>query len=301
MTLIVQLHSTNTQTAPERSFISIFREFNLQDAVENEHSKKTVEKYQNFTDNFEKYLQSTGNGNLSVTEINVPILKYFTLWLTHNLKSCNRTHISKHIYRINKAVDYAVQMGLIPHSPTSGYKVKRAKSKPVVYLENSEFELWVNATWQSELYQKVKDCYTFQMTTGLSYMDLFTYKTATDKTTGNVWIEGFRGKTGRPYFVPLYHKDFATALELHKKYDGKFPRFENHVYNRYIREMSGALGIDKYLKTHTARKTFATLFNQDGYEVPPIAAMLGNTDKICESDYIGLGKKKIITALLKRA
>jgi hypothetical protein len=55
------------------------------------------------------------------------------------------------------------------------------------------------------------------------------------------------------------------------------------------------------LKSHTGRKTFATLKNESGYPVPQIAAMLGNSEKICEQNYIKVSKLKILAELQRRA
>jgi integrase/recombinase XerD len=282
-----------------KTLIETLREFNRQDAVENGHSAETVYKYENFTDNFERYLSVTGQGNLLLTDMSVPVLKYFILWLPENLKSCNRTHISKHIYRINRALDYASTMGLIPFNPCAALKVKRGKNKEVINLDDSEFLTWINAKWKTVIYQHAQDDFTFSCVTGLSYMDLFSYQTHSDKN--GLWIESNRGKTKKPYYVPLWHDEFIIALQIHEKYNGKLPYLENHNYNRLIREMAAQLGIEKYLTTHIGRKTFATHKDEGGWELGPLAAMMGNTEKVLKEHYINISKKKILTEIRRRA
>lgn len=283
-----------------KSAIEILHEFSKQDAVENSHSEGTQYKYLNIVSNFERYLSATGQPYLTIEEFTMPLLKYFVLWLPENLKSCNRTHISKHVSRINKALDYAVSMGYIPFNPCSSYHVKRGRNKPVVNLEDHEFQLWVNAQWKTKVYQRAQDNYTFQMTTGLSYIDLFNYKTSIDINTG-IWIEGTRAKTGKPFAVPLYHKEFEHARLIHEKYNGQLPFIENHFYNRLIREMAAMLGIEKYLTSHIGRKTFINLKDQNGWELGPIGAMTGSTDKVILGHYMNFSKKKIQQEIRRRA
>ncbi len=279
---------------PEKSFVEVFREFNRRDAKENSHAGGTIKKYENFAVNLEKYLASIGWPNLPVSAVKISLLEDFKHWLHENLSRCCKTHSSKHIERCKKVMDYATVIGYVPFNPISSYKSKRDPDKKVINLENKEFKMWVAAKWESKTYQKAQDNYIFQMTAGLSYMDLFTYKTVIDPDTG-IWIESERGKgkLKKTYWVPLYHEEFALALAIHEKYQGKLPFLENHFYNRLLREMAAILGIEKHLTSHTGRKTFATLKDQKGWSLGPISAVMGNTEKICRKHYINPSKKKI--------
>jgi integrase/recombinase XerD len=296
---IIRLRQPN-QIENKNSFIELMRNFDIQDSLENDHSPGTRYKYRNITDNFERYLMSIQQINITPDQLTVPLIKNFVLWLSENLRSCDRTHIAKHVSRIKKAADFIVNDGIIAFNPFGSYHVKRAKNKPVIHLDDSEFSTWTNAVWQSEIYIQCQDIYTFQMVTGISYGDLFPYKVVNDPGTG-LWIEGARNKTKRPFYVPLFHQDFIKALLIHQKYNGNLPFIENHFYNRIIREMAKILGIEKYLTSHVARKTFATLSDQNGKSVPWISAILGNTEKICSTNYIAISKKKIYHELKKGA
>lgn len=285
---------------PEKTFIEVFREFNLQDAIENNHCQKTKYKYDNFVDNFSAFLAHERMDGLLISQMKIRILKGFVLWLPTYLRSCSKTHLAKHVQRINKALDYAVVMEYAELNPCSAYKIKRDKNKAVVSLDDQEFNIWVNASWNTKVYQDAQDDWIFSMVTGLSYMDLFTYKTSFDESTG-IWIEGTRGKGGKPYFIPLYHKDFELARKIHEKHNGKLPFIENHFYNRLIREMAAMLGIDKYLTSHIGRKTFATLKDGGGMSMPIISTMLGNTENVCRTNYVAhINSKKKIAEELRR-
>lgn len=295
--LMVRTSGPSVQVQNEKTFIQVFRSFNERDARHSNHAKKTREKYENFADNFERYLAKNSLQDLPVSALKISILEDFLHWLPLNLKRCGKTHSAKHIERIKKVCDYAVRMEMIPFNPVASFKVKRDEAKEVISLEDEELNKWVAAVWDSPAYNKAKDLYTFQAYTGLSYMDLFTYKTVNNKN--GIWIEDVRGKTGKPYYVPLWHPDFKTALEIHEKHEGKLPYMENHYYNRVIREMAGILGITKYLTSHTGRKTFATIKDQNGWELGPISSMLGNTESIARKHYIRTSKNKIEAQILR--
>lgn len=280
-------------------FIDLMADFDTQDALENSHSKLTAYKYRNITANFRKYLAEHNLLDLEPSQIKIPILQGFVRWLPDNLKSCARTHLSKHVYRVQKALNACVLQGIIEFNPCAAYIIKRGKNKVVVCLDDDEINVWLNAQWQSEIYQDAQDLYTFQIITGLSYADLHNYKTVNDAHTG-LWIEGLRSKTGKPFAVPLFHADFAIALQLHQKHKGKMPYIENHFYNRLIREMARVLGIEKYITTHVGRKTFANRLSWEGYSDQAITGMMGNTDRVLHSHYMNFSKKKINNELLRR-
>lgn len=298
-TKILSLSGTGQSAKPAKKFIDLFNEFNRCNALELGHSQGTRAKYQYITNNLERFLKETDRESLSAAEITIPILKEFAAWLPQNVKSCNRTHISKHIYRTNKALDHAVLIGEIPYNPCAAYRVKREKNKEVIHLESPEFTKWITHQWESPLYTLVQDLYTFSCTTGISYADLFTYTVTEDKN--GLWIESRRQKTRKPFYVPLWHEEFKIPLRIHEKYKGKFPHITNSFYNRILREMSRILGIEKYLTTHTGRKTFATLKDQSDWSLGPIASIMGIGERVCVSHYINPSKKKIVEQLLRRA
>ncbi len=271
------------------SIHQLLNDFNHQDKIENQHAPGTVKKYSNMENNFLRYCQLCGLE--SVHDYTLKHLIDFVRWLPENLKSCDRTHISKHVARINKAMDYAVNTGLLPFNPSASYRVKRARNKPVINLDSNEVQKWFSARWENELYRQVQDLYTFQIVCGLSYCDLFTYMV--NDNEGQIWIEGVRSKTGRSFWIPLFHPEFKQALDVHQKYGGKLPRLENHFYNRLLKEMARVLGIEKYITSHVGRKTFATVKHRRGWSVNAISSMLGNTEKVCNMHYINFSRHGI--------
>jgi integrase/recombinase XerD len=296
-----------TNLKKQKSFIELFREFNERDALQNTHKEKTKSKYDNFCDNLELFLKSIRMQDITAAEIDPSIIEDFRHWLHKNLSSCGLTHSSKHLNRCKKVMDYAQTKGIVKYNSISSLKTKRDPVKEIVNLEDNEFFKWKKAIWNNTLYQKTQKLYIFQSTTAISYMDLFNYKTievptkVDDKIIDRLWIESKRGKTNKPYYVPLWHEEFKEALEIHNEYNGKLPFLNNGSYNRYLQEMAAILGIEKHLTTHTGRKTFATTKDANGWDLGAICAVMGNTEAICRDNYIKKGRKKIETQLLKIA
>lgn len=93
-----------------------------------------------------------------------------------------------------------------------------------------------------------------------------------------------------PYYVPFDKQ----AEKIYLKYLGILPKVDNGTYNRYLREACSLLNIKKYLTTHTARKTFATVKRHNGWSTESIADMLGHsTIKTTETYYISRGRARI--------
>ncbi len=63
--------------------------------------------------------------------------------------------------------------------------------------------------------------------------------------------------------------------------------------------MAGILGIQQYFTTHLWRKRAATNRHRAGWAVPPIASMLGNTEKVCRTDYIESSKENILVEIAR--
>jgi integrase len=110
-------------------------------------------------------------------------------------------------------------------------------------------------------------------------------------------LSGYRGKNGQAFFVPLNE---LTSVLL-EKYSGKLPYFENGSYNRLIKEIAAILGINKKLKTNTARKTFATVMEGTGWSRESISRMLGHKHiKTLEIYYLGESPMRVINEMSGR-
>ena len=264
-------------------------------ALRRQLSSETKRKYRFCYEKIEKYLSLHGMKNLTIDKVRVPIFEDLRRWMhaPGNAKSCGLTHSSRHLEICIGAMDYAVRMEYIKYNPLAALETGRDKRKSVIHLTKEELQRFMHYRFKNKTFQKVQDLYTFQAVTGISYCDLYSYSVKSDIDSGIEWIEDRRNKTGKSFFVPLSAPGFEIAKAIHKKYNGRLPKMENGSYNRLLKEMAAVLEINKNITSHTARKTCATLLDQEGFSLGVISAILGNTEEICRDHYIEPTRKKI--------
>jgi integrase len=170
----------------------------------------------------------------------------------------------KHIIRLKKMVNLALNLQWITNDPFATYKLKMQK---VNREQLSEIELheMENKKITIERLDIVRDMFVFCCYTGLSYVDLMNLSPAhiIAGADGERWIRTCREKTLIPVNVPL----LPQALRILDKYtthiralaDGKvFPIMSNQKVNSYLKELADICNITKNVTFHIARHTFAT-------------------------------------------
>lgn len=289
------------ETVIKPTFINVVREYLDNESRENSLSDSTNKKYHTFKKNVELFLKTRQQIDLPIDKVDITLMVEFKTWLHKNLKSCSLTHSSKHIETCKRIMDYATLLKHTQFNPISSMKTKRTRAKEVINLEPEELLKIEKAIFVCDEYYLIRDLYLFQCYTGLSYMDLWRYeieKSTIDQLGRKkeillVTCSSGRGKTGKKYWAELT----KAAKYIHDKYKGDFPKIDNARYNRYLKELMNHIGINKYLTTHTGRKTFATVKDQEGYSMPVIAGMLGNTEQVARTNYVNQSKKKILAEI----
>lgn len=282
-------------------FLTVGRQFLENEVRENHRSESTKKKYNTFLNNLVRFLKSRDQEHLPIDQVDITLMLEFKTWLHKSLKSCSLTNSAKHIETCKRILDNAVLLKYIPFNPISAMKTKRDKVKEVINLEPEEITKIEKAIFVCDEYYLIRDLYLFQCYTGLSYVDLWRYQVEKNVIVDKgikreillVTSTGGRGKTGKKYWSELT----KPAKYIHDKYKGQFPVIDNARYNRYLKELMHHIGIKKYLTTHTGRKTFATVKDQEGYSMPVIAGMLGNTESVARTAYVNENKKKILNEI----
>lgn len=275
----------------QNRFLTVFTKWLAYYYSENDFKPKTKDNYRAKYNFLLNYLIEVGMINMTVNEVNEQFIEDFRRF---SLDYHNLTTASRNIELIKNAMDYAVNRGLIKYSPIKMVKTKRGKPKPVVHLDPDELKKWIEYETSHKKRKIYKDCYQFQIFTGVSNGDLWSFKIITDNW--GEWINNKRYKTGKEYWVPL--KPEAKAIL--EKYPNGFPKFPNRPYNLGIRSIAKRIGIDKHLTSHTARKTFATLMYEDGWSAESIKDMMGIDVKILLTHYVKKSRHRIEHELQKR-
>jgi site-specific recombinase XerD len=269
------------------AFVDLLNEYIEKSALENCLTEATVKKTRAYYSNISLFLHFQKMQSCLITDFKAKHLEELKFWLHKHLTSCTVSHCSRHLELCKRALKYAVIMEYIEYSPLEAVKTKRDQPKEVVNLELSEIQKLKRAQFASDIYTTVRDLYLFQCYTGLSYGDLWSFTLVEESNI--TWITNRRSKTEKTYCAQFTD----TAAEILAKYSGHLPRLANQTYNRIIKEIALMLNIDKHLTTHTARKTFATLKNNEGYSLETIADMMGNTPEVARKHYINGTRDRI--------
>ena len=195
-------------------------------------------------------------------------------------KSNSQVTINKKIQRLKKVVKVARKQKLIDFNPFEEHKPKQAKTK-IIFLTQDELDKLKEKEFQSEILNKVRDCYIFCCYTGLGYSEMFSLKKSDLKQDedSTLWIYKERQKTERAFSIPLI---FPEPLYIIEKYKSEseylLPRLSNQYFNRLLKEIAITLGITKQLTHHTARKTFATtVLLNNSIPIETVSKLLGHS------------------------
>ena len=135
----------------------------------------------------------------------------------------------------------------------------------------------------SKRLEVVRDMFLMSAFTGLAFTDVsqLTEEHIVTDNEGNKWIRKPRQKTRQMSNIPL----LDIPLEIIEKYRGDkkaakkgvlLPIPSNQVMNRYLKEIATICKIDKYLTTHVARHTYATVCLSQGVSLKNVSKMLGH-------------------------
>ena len=217
--------------------------------------------------------------DISLNKLDYNFIEDFDYYLRIE-KNNSQVTINKKIQRLKKVIKVARKQKLIDFNPFEEHKPKQAKTK-IIFLTQDELDKLKEKEFQSEILNKVRDCYIFCCYTGLGYSEMFSLKKSDLKKDdeGTLWIYKERQKTERAFSIPLI---FSEPLEIIEKYKSEseylLPRLSNQYFNRLLKEIAITLGITKKLTHHTGRKTFATtVLLNNNIPIETVSKLLGHS------------------------
>ena len=217
--------------------------------------------------------------DISLNKLDYNFIEDFDYYLRTE-KSNSQITINKKIQRIKKVIKTARKQKLLDYNPFEEHKPKQAKTK-IIFLTKDELDELKEKEFQSEILNKVRDCYIFCCYTGLGYSEMFSLKKSDLKKDedGTLWIYKERQKTERAFSIPLI---FSEPLEIIEKYNSEseylLPRISNQYFNRLLKEIAFTHEITKKLTHHTARKTFATtVLLNNNIPIETVSKLLGHS------------------------
>lgn len=175
---------------------------------------------------------------------------------------------------LNRAMDFEI-IKANPYDRLKG-KFSRGDNDTVEYLTEDEMKAIMSLHPVAGSQMAVaRDIFVFQMETGLSYADTQTFKFSDYRLVNGKYIDvGHREKTGVMYVTQLTDE----CVEILKRYGMTLPKIDNSDYNKCLKALGAAVGIEKRLHSHMARHSFATYMVAKGARIENVSRMLGHTN-----------------------
>lgn len=207
----------------------------------------------------------------------------------------------KQMKNVKQLLQLATDLGYIANNPILRFKTS-CEEEEVEPLEMFEVMAIYRKDISIERLAEVRDIYIFQCFTGFAYTDLYNL---TPKhivqvgMNGEPWLIKKRGKTGVREMVPL----LPVALAIIEKYRNHpyclatgrlLPVNSNEVYNAFLKEIAVICDVNRVLKTHLARHTFADIMlNECNVPIEDVSKMLGHKSIRTTMRYCRVRKKRI--------
>ena len=232
---------------------------------------------------------------LTVNSIDFDFLEKFKKYLSAERENSKNT-VAKRFKILKSVYYYADKQGHIEKNAFKDYKIEHGKPREVAlsadeYSTLRKLIIPKNACNSMKL---TKYLFVFCCETGLRYSDAMDLrwehinKEMTEMTKVQI-------KTERAVFVPISNQAKAILVVYKNRYrDSKgyvFPRIDNQVMNRCLKEIAQMAGIDKNLTTHVARHTFGTRLGATGIvSAFTLSELMGHSDIGMTQRYINLSK-----------
>lgn len=197
-----------------------------------------------------------------------------------------QTTIAGYHKLLRRFIGEAVKADLISYNVYSKYGIHIPQGEPRQdkFLTQNELTALVKADMPTESLSRVRDVFVFQCLTGLAYKDLanFSPEYIEKDDDGTCLYTNRRMKTKVVFCFVLLPK----AIEILGKYDMHLPVISNVDYNRYLKVIAQAAGIDKPISTHWGRHTAAMYWLNHGIPLEVVSRCLGHSStRITQSTY----------------
>jgi integrase len=216
-------------------------------------------------------------------DVNADNLYEFDAWLHQRQSQDGRGMISDAgVYNYHKCfkalLNRAMRIGVIEANPYNRLRgeFKRGDQESFEYLTEDEMKAFeALRPVPGTVAAKARDLFVFQMYTGLSYSDAQAFNIRNYKLVDGRWrYNGKRIKTGVPYISEL----LPPVIDVLERNGWKVPKIENGSYNKILKVLGMAAGIQTRFHSHLARHTFATWVLSKHVDIQNVAKMLGQKD-----------------------
>ena len=240
-------------------------------------SKTTYVKYNTSLNHLKDFVKHEYRvPDMLLLELNHAFIASFEQFL-RVIKGLGTNTSNKYLSHLKKIVNLAIQYQWLLLNPFVNFKTKNVEVE-IERLTEKELNIVANLELTKQSHIRVRDIFLFCCFTGLSYTDIksLNQDDISVGIDGNIWIRKRRQKTGGLSRVKLV----KIALDILKKYKSDdqfvFPVSSNQNMNRILKKFVSIAGLDKELKMHMARHTFATYAMTKNVSIETISQMLGH-------------------------
>ena len=272
-------------------------------------SSGTIKSYKGFRSQLAAY-QEERLRIIHFADLTIEFYNDFRLFLTDKRYSPNTV---ARMIKICKTICYAAeQLKLLDAGNIrSGFEVIYRDVDNVYLTDERINELYKYDLSARPAWEKVRDVFVVGCLTGQRISD---YKRINAKmivtlTDGNRYIKLKQEKTGNTVYIPLDYR----VDDILNKYNGELPKVYDQKINDHIKEIGEALGWTEIveleeqhgameytarkrfcdlLKTHTARRSFATNMYKTGASLNSIMAITGHSSEQQLKTYLKLDESE---------
>jgi integrase len=278
----------------------------------------TVRNYKSFKNKVDEYQKNRGR-KINFADIGNEFYKDFVNYFTDLKQSPN--NIGKHIKCLKSIMRVAKSEGLHSNSEIEkSYFEAMRVSTDEIYLTGDEILKLENLNLtHSKHLDKIRDVFLIGVYTAQRYSDYSRIRKENTRITGSGTkvIDLVQQKTGERVIIPVMPKLEAIL----KKYDYSIPRTYDQKVNKYIKDIAklagikemipvkkiqGGMEVDKdypkynLIKTHTARRSGATLMYLAGIPSIDIMKLTGHKTETQFLNYVKVSKEETADNLSKR-
>jgi len=217
--------------------------------------------------------------DIPVREVDHKFICNFEAYLTVNYRYAHNT-LTHYLQNLRHIILLAIDADYISKNPFVNFRLQ-IKSPDRAFLTEDEVEHLMTFKLNDEKLEQARDIFVFCCFTGLSYSDIFylTKENIQLSFGDKLWIKGRRQKTGTEYSIPLLKIPEMILEKYRKRQEGSqvFPVGQLYAYNNLLKRIAVICGIDKPIRSHVARHTFATTIAlTKGVPIETVSNMLGH-------------------------
>ncbi len=239
---------------------------------------------------------------LSFSEIDLKFITGFRNWLRGKENNNGVNTIQKMFAYWRAYMNLALKEEIISINPLELVQLRRIEPQIVFLTEQELIKLWdfYRKEQFQENYHKTLRHFLFMCFTGVRISD---FKRLTKKhiqENALVFVPyKTRNKKGKDISIPLIDKAIQLIKDENSQIDILFDVYTDQKMNEYLKNIADQSGINKKIRNHAGRHTFATLFISKTKDVATLQRLLGHSNISETMKYVHISREEINNQMTK--